>query len=89
MPNTKSAKKRLRQSKVRRSRNRSVKSAVRTQIKKVGAAIESADAENAEKEYAHAAKKLDQAGSKGVMHKNTAARYKSRMQKKIKAIKSS
>lgn len=87
MPNTKSAAKRLRQDKVRRARNRSAKSAVKTQIKKVNAAVVAGDIEKAEKEYVVAAKKLDKAGAKKVLHKNTAARYKSRLQKKIRAAK--
>ena len=88
MPNTKSAKKRLRQDQVRRSRNRSVKSALRTQIKKIHTAVEAGDMDTAEKEFSVAAVKLDKAGSSKVIHKNTAARYKSRLQKKLKAAKS-
>ena len=87
MPNTKSASKRLRQDKVRRARNKSAKSAVKTQMKKVTAAVTAGDVETAEKEYHLAARKLDQAGSSKVLHKNTAARYKSRLQKKIRAVK--
>ena len=89
MPNSNSAKKRLRQDKVRRARNRSVKSALRTQIKKVHTAVEAGDLESAEKEFVTASKKLDQAGSRKVIHKNTAARYKSRLQKRIKSAKAS
>ncbi len=88
MPNTKSAKKRLRQDKVRRSRNRSVKSSLRTQIKKVHAAVDAGDLDSAEQEFTTAKIKLDKAGSDKVIHKNTAARYKSRLEKKIKAAKS-
>lgn len=84
MPNSISAKKRLRQDKVRRARNRSVKSAMRTQIKKVLAAVDAGDMEAADKEYVLAARKLDKAGSNKVIHKNTAARYKSRLQSRIK-----
>lgn len=87
MPNSLSAKKRLRQDKVRRAHNRSVKSAVKTQVKKVKAAVDSGDIETAEKEYVLAAKKLDQAGANNVIHKNTAARYKSRLQKRIRTAK--
>lgn len=87
MPNSNSAKKRLRQDEVRRGRNRSIKSAVKTQIKKVKAAVEAGDVETAEKEYVVAARKLDIAGANKVYHKNTAARYKSRLQKKIAAAK--
>ncbi len=87
MPNSISARKRLRQNKVRRHRNRSTKSAMKTQIKKVTTAVEAGDADTAEKEFVEAARKLDQAGANRVIHKNTAARYKSRLQKKIKSIK--
>ena len=89
MPNSNSAKKRLRQDKVRRARNRSVKSALRTQIKKVHTAVDGGDVEAAEKEYVVAARKLDKAGSSKVIHRNTAARYKSRLQKRIKSAKAS
>ncbi len=87
MPNTASAKKRLRQNVVRRTHNRSLKSAVRTQMKKVISAAESGDIATAEEEYKIAAKKLDQAGSKGVLHKNSTARKKSRLQRIIKKAK--
>ena len=87
MPNTNSAKKRLRQNKVLRLRNRSIKSDMRTQMKKVSAAVEAGDLETAEKEYQGAARKLDRAGARKVIHKNTAARYKSRLQKRILAAK--
>ncbi len=87
MPNSISAKKRLRQNKVRKARNRSIKSAVRTQIKKVNTAVSAGDVEAAEREFIVAARSLDKAGSKNVVHKNAAARRKSRLQKKILAIK--
>lgn len=87
MPNTKSAKKRLRQDKVRRANNRSVKSAMKTQIKKVTTAVDAGDFETADKEFVLAVKKLDKAGAHNVIHKNTAARYKSRLAKRIKAAK--
>lgn len=87
MPNSKSAEKRLRQDEVRRARNRSAKSAMRTQIRKVREAVDAGDAELAEKEFQVAAKKLDRAGVKNVIHRNKASRTKSRLQKAIKAIK--
>ena len=87
MPNTASAKKRLRQNEVTRLRNRSIKSAVRTQIKKVRQAAEAGDVAKAEEEYRLAAKKLDKAGARRVLHPNTSARYKSRLQKLIKKAK--
>ena len=87
MPNSNSAKKRLRQDEVRRDRNRSTKSAMRNQIRKVRAAIEAGDAGAAEKEFKLAAKKLDRAGAKNIIHLKKASRTKSRLQKAIKAIK--
>lgn len=87
MPNTNSAAKRLRQDKVRQARNKSIKSAVKTQVKKVLAAAESGDVETAEKEYVSAASKLDRAGSKNIIHQNAAGRQKSRLQRAIKKAK--
>ena len=65
MPNTKSAKKRLRQSLERRTRNRAVKSSLKTQIKKVLTAVEGGDAATSDTEFRAAAKRLDQAAAKG------------------------
>ena len=87
MPNTKSAKKRLRQNADRRTRNRALRSEVRTQCRKVREAIKAADAEAAEAEFRLAAKKLDRAGAQNIVHRNAAARLKSRMSAKIKALK--
>ncbi|MEL7499871.1 MAG: 30S ribosomal protein S20 [Planctomycetota bacterium] len=87
MPNSPSAAKRLRQAKVRQARNKAVKSSVRTQVKKVLVAANAGEIEKAEAEFRLAAKKLDKAGAKGVMHKNAAGRQKSRLQRAIKAAK--
>ena len=87
MPNTKSAEKRLRQNVVRRVRNRSIKRTVRTQCRKVREAVLAGDVERAESEFRVAAKRLDQAGAKSIIHPNSAARIKSRLSAKIKAIK--
>ncbi len=87
MPNTPSAKKRLRQSVVRRERNRRVKSAVRTQIKKVLMALKEGDVAKAETEFQVAAKRLDRAGAARVLHPNTTSRYKSRLQRRIRKAK--
>ena len=87
MPNTASAKKRLRQNEVLRTRNRAVKTAVRSQIKKVRAAVGEGDIAKAETEFRTAAKKLDQAGAKGVVHPNKSARTKSRLQALIRKAK--
>ena len=87
MPNSASAKKRLRQSEVRRQRNHSIKSAVRTQVKKVRQAIESGDVATSETEFKSAVIRLDKAAARGIMHANKAARTKSRLSKAIKGIK--
>lgn len=87
MPNTKSAKKRLRQTEVRRDRNKAVKSALRSQLRKVREAVQAGDVSKAESEMQLATKRLDRAGQKNIIHKNTAARTKSRMQKLIKNAK--
>lgn len=87
MPNTKSAKKRLRQSLERRTRNRAVKSAVRTQLRQVREAVAAGNVAEAEAGFKTAQKKLDQAAGKRVLHKNAVARLKSRLSAKIKAAK--
>jgi len=88
MPNTKSAEKRLRQNKVRRQRNRTVKTALRTQIRKVHEALTAGDAEATEQAFRAATKRLDRAAASNVIHRNAAARLKSRLSAKIKAAKS-
>jgi small subunit ribosomal protein S20 len=88
MPTAKSAKKRLRQNTAQRLKNRSIKQAVRTQCRKVREAIEAGDAERAEAEFRLAAKGLDRAGARNIIHRNAAARAKSRTSAKIKALKS-
>ncbi len=87
MPNTKSAKKQLRQDEELRARNRSLRSDLRTQCKKVREAIKAADLGQAETEFRVAVKKLDRAGARRIIHRNAAARLKSRMSAKIKALK--
>ena len=87
MPNTKSAKKRLRQSKELQARNKSIKSAVKTDVKKVLAAVTAGDIESAETQYKSAQKKLDRAGARNIIHPNVAGRQKARLQKAIKNAK--
>ncbi len=88
MPNTKSAKKRLKQDARRRDKNRSEKRALRTERKKVLAAVAAGDAAKAETELRLAAKMLDQAAAKHVIHRNASARVKSRLSARVKALKS-
>ena len=87
MPNTRTAQKRLRQNEVHRARNRSIKRAVRTRCRKGGEAITAGDVQRAEAEFRLAAKHLDRAGAKNILHRNAAARIKSRLSAKIKAVK--
>ena len=88
MPNNASAKKRMRQEQKRRLHNRSVKSIVRTQVTKARAAIASGeDFEAAEAAVRAAASELDRAAKKGVIHRNNAARRKSRLMKQLNATK--
>jgi small subunit ribosomal protein S20 len=87
MPNSVSAKKRLRQSLVRRNRNRAAKSVLKNQVRKVREALAGGNVEAAETEFRLAAKKLDQAAAKGVVHANLSSRVKSRLSAAIKAAK--
>lgn len=86
MANSKSAKKRAVQSEKRRQHNASRRSMMRTLVKKVLAAIEAGDKESALKEFAAATPILDRFASKGLIHKNKAARSKSRISAAIKAL---
>lgn len=70
----------------RRTRNRSTKSSLRTQVGKVRAAIAAGDAEAGQAEFRLVVKKLDKAASTNVIHKNAAARTKSRLSAAVKAI---
>ena len=76
-----SAEKRERQNVKRRMHNRMIKSSVRTQIKKFDAAVVAGDKEAAKDAMALSFKLLDSAASKGVLHRNTASRKKSRIHK--------
>jgi small subunit ribosomal protein S20 len=88
MPNTASAKKRMRQDSVRRLRNRATKSALRSQLRKVRAAITAKKLEESQTEFKTLVKKLDRAATAKVIHANAAARTKSRLSAAIKALKS-
>ncbi len=86
MPNIKSKIKRMHKSEEQRQRNRNVKSALRTVIKKFETALKSGDAEAARDRFAEASQALDKAASKGVIHRNNAANKKSNMARELKAI---
>ena len=83
MPNNAAAEKRMRQEQKRRLHNRSIKSLVKTQITKARQAI-ATDAE-AEEAVRAAVSELDRAAKKGVIHRNNAARRKSRLMKQPNA----
>lgn len=83
MPNIKSAKKRVITSEARAKKNASQKSALRTAVKKAHVSIAS-NSENKEEVVKTACIKLDKAAAKGLVHKNTAARKKSRLAKAMR-----
>lgn len=86
MANIKSAKKRILVAKTRNERNKSIKSAVKTAIKKVDAAVAANDKEAASAALLAATSAIDKATSKGVYHKNTASRKVSRLAKAVNSI---
>ncbi|MGG5171324.1 30S ribosomal protein S20 [Pseudarthrobacter sp. J1738] len=86
MANIKSQKKRILTNEKARQRNNAVKSELKTAIRAVAVAVESADKDAAVSAVATASRKLDKAVSKGVIHKNNAANRKSAISKKINAL---
>lgn len=85
MPNNAAAAKRMRQEQKRRLHNRSVKSIVKTQITKARQAIASNAGADAQEAVRLAVSELDRAAKKGVIHRNNAARRKSRLMKQLNA----
>jgi small subunit ribosomal protein S20 len=86
MPHTRSARKNLRKADKRRAHNRAVIKTIKTHVKRVTAAAEGS-VEQLQKEYVEAAKKLDKAAAKGIIHKNQAARKKSQLARLLNAKK--
>jgi small subunit ribosomal protein S20 len=84
--NSPQARKRARQAEKRRAHNSSLRSLVRTVIKKVSAAINSGDANAAKTAYDNAVPVIDRMADKGIIHKNKAARHKSRLNSQVKAL---
>jgi small subunit ribosomal protein S20 len=84
--NTSQARKRARQAESHRQHNASQRSEVRTAIKKVITAIESGEQESATAAYQTAVPLIDRAVTHGLIHRNKAARHKSRLNSKIKAL---
>ena len=86
LPNIKSAKKRVRLAEDRRVHKKHYMTTMRTQIKRVITAIEAGDKEAAVAAYAVAVPEIDSGVTKGLIHKNKAARHKSRLNSKIRAL---
>lgn len=86
MANSPQARKRARQAERRRQQNAGFRSMFRTFIKKVIAAVESGDKTGAEEAYKNAVTIIDKTTSKGLIHKNKAARHKSRLNDRIRAM---
>lgn len=84
MPNIKSAKKRVKVIATKTARNKATKSALKTAIKKAYYAVDT-NADNKQEAVRLAIKKIDQATAKGILHKNTAARRKSSLAKRLNA----
>ncbi len=87
MANIKSAKKRAKQNVVRNARNSAQRSQLRTAVKKVLKALDANDATGAQEAFNVAQPILDRFSSRGLIHRNKAARHKSRLTARIKALK--
>ncbi|POX39049.1 30S ribosomal protein S20 [Streptomyces sp. Ru73] len=87
MANIKSQMKRIKTNEKARQRNKAVKSTLKTAIRRTREAVEAGDLQKATVAQAEAAKKLDKAVSKGVIHKNAAANKKSALAKKVATLK--
>jgi small subunit ribosomal protein S20 len=86
MANTRSALKRMRQSEKRRVRNAAVRTSVRTAVKTTRTSLAAAAVEEARASLARAVQLLDRAVTKGVVHKNAAARKKSRLTRQLNTL---
>lgn len=86
MAHSLSAKKRIRQNVKHKIRNRSRVKQVKLQVRKLEEALQTRDTEKAATEFRAAVKKIDQVAAKGSLHKNAAARKKSRLQKRLNAL---
>ena len=86
MANSAQARKRARQSLKNRAHNASLRTAFRTAVKKVLKAVEAGDKAAAQETFRQSTKIIDRIADKGVFHKNKAARHKSRLSAKVKAM---
>ena len=87
MAHSLSAQKRVRQNAKHRATNRARKSMVRTQMKHFDEAVKAGDADKAAEQFTLTVKRLDKVASTSTMHKNTAARIKSRMARRLNSLK--
>ena len=88
MPNHKSAEKRVRQNEKRRQINRSNRSRLRTELKRLRAALDEGVKDGITETYAQTVSTIDKAVNKGVLHRNAAARQKSRLTARVNAVNS-
>ena len=86
MANIKSAKKRILVNETKAARNKAIKSSVKSAVKKVDTAVEAKDKATAESALINAISEINKATSKGIYHKNTAARKVSRLTKAVNNI---
>jgi len=86
LANIASARKRARQAEIRRRHNQARRSMMRSKLKEVTAAIAKGDRAAAEAAYAEAVPVLDRMATRGVIHRNKAARHKSRLAQQIKGL---
>ena len=86
MPNIKSSIRSVKTDAERRAKNSAVKSQIRTATRKTVEAVQAGAVEEAQKALVHATSVIDKAASKGVLHKNTAARKKSNLAAKVNAL---
>ena len=86
MAHSLSAKKRIRQNATRRAQNRAHKRLVKTDVRMVDEAVQAGDAQKASEALKTAIKRIDKVAAKGTMHRNTASRKISRLQKRVNAL---
>jgi small subunit ribosomal protein S20 len=86
VPNLADARKRVKQNERRRARNRNRTSALKSETRKLTDKLSAGDVAGAKAQYIKVTKKLDKIAAKGTLHKNTAARRKSRLAKRLNAL---
>lgn len=87
MPHSLSAKKRVRQNEKQRARNRARRTLLKTRVRAFSDAVAGGDSALAEKKFQETCKLLDREASRGLVHRNAAARRKSRLAKRLSALK--